>query len=163
MKSGAGQHAAALLVMLAAACGGTGNPTGLPTTTVHPTAVPPATTTEPPVTAPSPLPSAGEQLFGDFGTVVTLHTSTSGGGGRPLLDWQQVAGADHYGLYVYAPDGRIHWAWTGRETSIHVGGEPQLREGAPGPRITEGMSWAVVAYDADMLPITTSEIRPISP
>ncbi|HUG48045.1 MAG TPA: hypothetical protein VMP67_06495 [Candidatus Limnocylindria bacterium] len=92
-----------------------------------------------------------------------LKTPTSGGGSRPLLEWEPVADADHYGAYVYAPEGIIYWAWAGRETSVHVGGEPQLREGAPGPSIVDGMTWAVIAYDPDLIPIAVSELRPISP
>lgn len=94
---------------------------------------------------------------------MTLLTPSSGGGLRPLLEWESVSGADHYGAYVYAPDGSIYWAWTGRATQVHVGGEPRLEDRAPGPSVIDGMSWAVIAYDAEMLPIAVSGRQPIGP
>lgn len=162
-------HLAAVMAAMAAlnACGGAPAATesgNVATPSGHPTAAPASAT---PVAGTAPPssggPAAGEPLFGDFETLIALRTPTSGGGGRPLLEWEGLDGADHYAVYLYAPDGRIYWAWMGRETAIHVGGEPRLREGAPGPNVVAGMTWAVVAYDADLLPITTSEVRPISP
>ena len=66
-------------------------------------------------------------------------------------------------MFLYAPSGEVYWSWAGTATQVHVGGEPQLHEGASGPSVIEGMSWAVIAYDADLLPIAVSEQRPISP
>lgn len=102
-------------------------------------------------------------LFAGVDGTIALITSESGGGIRPLLEWEPVAGVDHYGVYLYAPGGSIYWSWTGTVTAVHVGGEPQLRDGAPGPSIVDGMSWAVIAYDADLLPIAVSPQRPIAP
>ncbi|MDX1689886.1 MAG: hypothetical protein R3290_02565 [Acidimicrobiia bacterium] len=44
-----------------------------------------------------------------------------------------------------------------------MGGEPQLLDGAPGPAVSEGMSWAVLAHDAEFRPLAVSEQRPIAP
>jgi hypothetical protein len=132
-----------------------------------PTTGPPATvrpTDTPATVLPTESPAtAGEPFFGAFEEVVVLLTPTAGGGTRPLLEWQAVEGADEYGMYLYAPDDRIYWGWRDAATAVHVGGEPQLRDGAAGPRVTAGMSWVVVAYDADGLPVAVSELRPISP
>jgi hypothetical protein len=94
---------------------------------------------------------------------IVLRTPTSGGGERPLLEWERSAGAEHYVVFLYAPSGEAYWVWSGDDTSVHVGGEPQLGPGSPGPNVVEGMSWAVIAYDADMVPVAVSERRPIAP
>ena len=136
-------------------------PTAPPTATTGVPESPGGTTSLPP--EPSPIATGGgEQLLGNLDPV-TLLTPTSGSGRRPLLEWTPVAGADHYGAYLYAPSGAIYWAWSGRRTAIHVGGEPQLRDRAAGPSVSRGMTWAVIAYNADMLPIAASELRSISP
>jgi hypothetical protein len=102
-------------------------------------------------------------LFGGIDGRVTLLTAVSGGSIRPTLEWEPVTGADHYVAFLYAPDGRVYWSWAGGATAVPVGGEPRLRDDAPGPSVIEGMSWAVIAYDADLLPIAVSELRPIAP
>lgn len=107
-------------------------------------------------------PSA-EPLFTGLDESVTLLTATSGGGARPLLEWEPVADADHYSAYVYAPNGDVYWVWTGSDTSVPVGGAPRIVDGAPGPSVTEGMTWAVLAHDASGLPLAVSEQRPIEP
>ena len=117
---------------------------------------------------PTPLPSALPEptrasLFAGFDEEVVQLSPESGQGIRPLLEWEAVDGADHYALFLFAPDGAAYWAWMGPQTSVHVGGEPQLREGAPGPSIIDGMSWLVFAYDEGGLPIAMSPVRPISP
>lgn len=104
-----------------------------------------------------------EPLFAGLDGSVTLLTDTSGGGPRPLLEWEAVADADHYSVYVYAPDGDVYWVWTGHDTSVPVGGAPQIADGAPGPSVTDGMTWAVLAHDADGVPLAVSEQRPIAP
>lgn len=105
----------------------------------------------------------GEPALPGLGGVVELTTATAGGGARPLLEWAAVDGADHYGVYVYAPDDAIYWVWQGTATAVHVGGADQLPDTAAGPQVTAGMTWAVVAYDAEQLPIASSERRPIAP
>lgn len=104
-----------------------------------------------------------EPLFEGLGETIVQLTPLSGGGPRPELAWEPVDGADHYSVYLYAPSGAVYWIWFGTDTSIHVGGEPQLNDGAPGPSVIDGMSWAVMAHDADQLPISVSPERPIAP
>jgi hypothetical protein len=118
------------------------------------------TTTTTTTTTTVPL---GPPLFEGLDGVVTLKTPESGGGNRPVLEWDPFEGAVRYTVAVYAPDGRIYWSWATANTSIPVGGEPQLRADAPGPSVTAGMTWATVAYDADDLPIAVSEAKPIAP
>jgi hypothetical protein len=120
------------------------------------------------IPSPSPSPAAtpaasAEPLFAGLGQVVVQLTPESGGGSRPLLDWEPVAGAEQYAVFVYTPSGEAYWAWWGPEDEVHVGGEPQLTEGAPGPAVTEGMSWAVLALDEAGLPLAVSPERSLAP
>ena len=152
-----------LLVVLLAGCGdddtspttgaegATTTTTGSDTDTTDTTDA--TTTTAPPA----------EPLFAGVEGRVVLLTPTSGEGTRPLLEWAPVDGAHHYAVYLYAPDGDVYWAWTGEATSVHVGGDPVIEEGLSGPSVAEGMSWAVIANDEDLLPIAVSEQREISP
>lgn len=106
---------------------------------------------------------AGDPLFAGLDDTVALVTDTSGGGERPLLEWESVDGADHYSLYLYGPSGDVYWSWTGHDTAVHVGGEPRLDDGVPGPSVADGMSWSVLAHDAAGLPLAVSEQRAIAP
>lgn len=65
-------------------------------------------------------------------------------------------------MTVFGPDDAPYWSWEGAEPSVGVGGA-DLPDEAAGPAISEGMSWVVVAHDADGAPIALSEQRPISP
>jgi hypothetical protein len=94
---------------------------------------------------------------------MTLTTPTSGNGSRPLLAWESVEGADWYSVYLYGPDQGLYWSWQGRETSVPVGGRPQLNDKAPGPSVADGMTWSVVAYDSHDMPIASGGPRPIAP
>jgi len=98
-----------------------------------------------------------------FDRGVVLATAPEGGGNRPLLEWSSVSGADHYGVYLYAPSGKLYWSWRGRELSVYVGGAVQIGDHAAGPAVVVGMNWAVVAYDANLNPIAASGLRPIGP
>lgn len=127
------------------------------------------TVAEPDVTiesAPATVPDTttlAVSFYGDFDTVIVQRTEESGGGTRPLLEWEAVPDADHYGVYLYAPSGAAYWAWRGSKTEVYVGGAEQIRDDAAGPSVAEAMSWVVVAYDADLLPIAVSPMRSISP
>lgn len=132
--------------------------------TTAPTAATTPDTTEPPppTTEPTPeRPSDPPRLAGL--PPVELTTEQQGGGDRPLLEWSSVDGADYYGVHLYAPDESIYWTWLGHETSVFVGGETQLSDTMPGPSVVDEMTWSVVAYDAELLPIAVSNVRPISP
>ncbi len=116
------------------------------------------TATESPV--PETEPAASPMLAGL--PLIELLTPSSGGGVRPLLQWSPT-GAPIYGVYIYAPGGSLYWAWRGRETEVFVGGAIRIEPEHPGPSITEGMTWAVVAYDENLLPLASSAVVPIGP
>ncbi|HEC11055.1 MAG TPA: hypothetical protein ENI86_16055 [Acidimicrobiales bacterium] len=115
-----------------------------------------------PTTVPAvPEEDSPEQLLAGL-PEIELLSPANGGGIRPLLQWEPT-GAALYGVYVYAPDGSLYWAWRGREAEVYVGGAVRIDPERPGPSITEGMTWSVVAYDADLLPLASSAIIPIAP
>ena len=153
------------LMLSGAACGDDTATTSVETTDATTTTASDSTTSQPEATTTTATAPAGmgEPLFDGLDASVTLLTASSGGGGRPLLEWEAVPGADLYVVFLYAPSGEVYWVWSGASTSVHVGGEPQLAEGSAGPSVAAGMSWAVVAHDADQLPIAVSELRPIDP
>ena len=135
-------------------------PTELPTSEPTPVEEAAATPTE---EAPPAEAEPAQPEYLSFLDPVALLTPTSGGGTRPILAWEPVPGADRYGVYLYAPSGRLYWSWQGRETSVPVGGLPQLREDAIGPSVVDGMTWTVIAYDADQFPLAAGGPRAIGP
>lgn len=82
-------------------------------------------------------------------------------GPRPLLSWTPVDGAATYRVIVLSADGTPHWAWTGAETQINVGGfaDPSL----PGAIVFEPMTWSVAALDGEGLPLAMSAPSPLNP
>lgn len=86
----------------------------------------------------------------------------SGAGERPELTWDAVDAAARYTVTVFGPDDAPYWAWEGTQPVVRVGGA-DLPDEAAGPALSEGMSWVVVAHDADGAPIALSERWPISP
>lgn len=129
-------------------------PTDTPPAETTPVVETTTTTTEPPVVEEIIIPSAQP---------ITLLTPADGQGSRPKLQWEPVDGTTYYTVTVYAPDGRPYWASVLVETETFVGGPVQIDEDKPGPRIIDGMSWLVVAYGEDQVPIAVSGERPISP
>jgi hypothetical protein len=116
--------------------------------------------------SPAPTAAASELSVASFFEMLPGVVQTSEGSGagvRPLLEWEPVEDADHYAVVLYAPDGDAYWAWFGADTAVHVGGEPALRDEAPGPSVVEGMSWLVIAYDVGGDPVAISAARPIAP
>lgn len=108
--------------------------------------------------------SYAEDLEAQFGLVpVETVTPDSGGGTRPLLEWEPIDGAHMYSVVLLTPSGEAYWGWEGTATEVHVGGEPQLEEFAAGPSIVPGMSWSVAAYDDDFHVIAVSQRVLISP
>ncbi len=75
---------------------------------------------------------------------------------RPLLEWEPVEGAAQYSVSVFAPSGEGYWAWRTEGTSVPLGGEPRLRDEVSGPSTAPGMTWSVLALDADGRPIAAS-------
>jgi hypothetical protein len=92
---------------------------------------------------------------------VTLITE-SGGGDRPVFEWQAVDGASLYVVAVYDADERAYWSGQTNGTSLPLG-SVQLPDEASGPRIGDGFTWSVYALDDAGLLLTTSELRAISP
>lgn len=115
-------------------------------------------------TTPSPSPDAPVEAFvpGLSDAVVVQTTPVSGGGARPVLEWEPVDGTDDYVVMVHAADDAPYWSWSTSDTQVRVG-LTDRPDTAPGPRVAEGMTWVVVARDADGLPIATSPRRPIAP
>jgi len=155
------------LVVASAACSSSDQvaPTGdtgpgSTTTTATATTADGGTTTLAGSTTTVTYPSNADDL--GVGTIEQL-TPISGGGTRPLLEWAPVDGADRYFVLVSAPSGVIYWGWRTSDTSVPVGGYPQLNEGAAGPAVSEGMTWTVTAVDADGRIIAVSPHRPIAP
>ncbi len=114
---------------------------------------------------PSPLPtSTTTPLIRGLPqtTPLTLTTATSGVGPRPVLAWEAMDGAALYSVVVHDADGVPYWGWETEDTEVRLGLTERPVE-APGPRITEGMTWSVVAHDREGVPVAASEVRPIAP
>jgi len=95
---------------------------------------------------------------------VELLTPTENAGKRPLFEWSSVPDAAWYSLVLKNGDGKPYWAWMGTQTRIYLGGsENQPPEESAGPVLSDGMRWAVVAYDKEGKPIASSRLRQISP
>ena len=93
---------------------------------------------------------------------IVLHTPQSGEGPRPLLTWEPVDGALTYAVTVYAgPEQPARWSWRGEQTSVRVGFVEDSTVG--GPNVIDGMTWSVLALDADDEPVAQSSQRPIGP
>jgi hypothetical protein len=95
---------------------------------------------------------------------IELLTPTSGVGEKPLFEWSAAPGASSYALFLYFSDGNPYWAWSGESTSIYLGGYASAPPAdAAGPILVDGMTWAVIAFDASENVIASSEKQPISP
>lgn len=116
-----------------------------------------------PASVTAPATPVTEPLLDGIEPSVDLLTTATGGGIRPLLEWEPHDNAGAYTVTVYAPDGSAYWSWTGSTTSVHVGGEPVLDDTAPGPSVIDGMSWGVIALSDSFVPIATSHLAPIGP
>lgn len=75
---------------------------------------------------------------------------------RPLLAWAPVDDAVLYSVTVTAPTGEAYWAWQTDATSVHLGGDPRLDDDQSGPSTLPGMTWSVIAFDADDRPVAAS-------
>lgn len=91
---------------------------------------------------------------------IVLETPAAGGGRSPELSWQPVDGAARYSVTIYRDGERAYWGWRGQQTSVIVGEEVGT---AAGPWIEPGMTWTVMAFDADGEMIAQSGERPIEP
>ena len=138
-----GLLAATMLTVLLAGCSGNNDETAGPGPDD-----PAVTTTEAtggtsdPNTEPNEAPSG--QTLADF--IESIATEPSEAGPRPLLAWEPVAGAAEYQVVVLGADGEPYWAWSGIETMINVGGNPEPQ--AIGAWVHESMTWTVSAHSA---------------
>lgn len=93
-----------------------------------------------------------------------LLTETQGIGEKPLLIWDAAENAGYYQLVVFDEAGKPYWTWEGSATQIYLGGtDSQPPADSSGPVISNGYSWAVVAYNAKDQVIASSAVRSISP
>jgi hypothetical protein len=93
---------------------------------------------------------------------VTLLTPSTGQGPRPVLEWEPVDTAVTYAVSVYAGAGEpARWSWRGTATSVRVGFVDDPSVG--GPNVVAGMTWSVLALDADDEPVAQSNERPLGP
>ncbi len=104
-------------------------------------------------------PDAPETEDANYLPELSLEDAESGP--RPLLTWVAVDGTARYTLVVLGSDGAPYWAWSGTETSIHLGGfeDPD----AIGPWVHEPMTWTVAAIDGDGKPIAISHAGALTP
>ena len=152
-----------LVMTLLAGCGGDD---ATPITTVPGTATTTGTASGTDTSVPGDAPG-GEHAV-DLPALlglpeITLLTPMSGGGTRPILEWETVDGAAGYDVALNGPGGGIYWAGWATGTSIPVGGEPLIDPEFSGPSVSEGMTWSVAAYDADGYLVAISAMRPIAP
>jgi len=95
---------------------------------------------------------------------IELMTATTGAGVKPLFEWSLVDGATRYSLFLQFSDGQPYWSWLGSSTSVYLGGyDTPPSEDAAGPILLDGMSWAVIALDAEGNVIASSKLQSISP
>ncbi len=90
-------------------------------------------------------------------------TTPSGGGDRPLLEWEPIQGAVTYIVSVFTETGAPYWSAVTTEPRTYVGGAEQIAEGRTGPNVSEGYTWIVYADDADGNLLATSPQRAIAP
>lgn len=143
-----GLVAAAVSVLLLAACSGSTSETTESVSGAVSVATTPATESTPTtitaVTEP-PAPEAETppelSLADVFAPIATEPTE---GGPRPLLAWEAVDGVAAYQVVVLGTNGEPYWAWSGTETRINVGGNPE--PDALGAWVHEPMTWTVSAH-----------------
>lgn len=95
--------------------------------------------------------------------LITQTTPTSGGGTRPLLEWDSVDGAALYYVTVHTDSGSPYWAAVTVETKTYVGGPLQIPAGRTGPNVASGYTWVVYAEDAEGNLLAASPRRAIAP
>lgn len=157
---------ACFILLGATACSvGESSPTSAPleSTTVTDAAASESTPTTSLDASEEPAASASGPPVLDIGGAepITLLTG-SGGGDRPVFEWQPIDKATLYVVAVYDADGRPYWSGRTSETSLPLGSVP-LPDEISGPRIDASFTWAVYALDNAAQIVATSELRQISP
>ncbi len=87
---------------------------------------------------------------------------TDEGGSHPTLSWLPLEGASTYWLVLRDGSGRVAWAWSGKRTSVRVGGgdTADLNQTAT---VYEEMTWSVLAFDAAGELIGLSDRQRVAP
>lgn len=94
---------------------------------------------------------------------VIVTSQPSGGGERPLLEWEAVPDASRYLVVLYGADGEAIWSTVTSATETYVGGPSPIPDANSGPRVETGSSWVVYADDADGGTLAVSGRTPIDP
>ncbi len=162
--------AAALVVVLIAGCGG-GDSAGPATDEALSSSTERAATTDesaPSSTAPSleststTTPTVAAGVIPATATI-TLLTSGSGLGARPLLQWEPVDQAVAYVVSVNDPSGGPLWAWEGPATAVPFGGGPADDPDTTGAQLTGPATWFVAAINDQGRVVATSATAELSP
>ncbi len=90
-----------------------------------------------------------------------IETEPSEPGPHPQLAWAEVAGAATYDLIVLDAAGETYWAWSGTESSVHLGGVES--PDAVGAWVFEPLTWIVTARDAEGEPLAMSAKADLTP
>lgn len=95
----------------------------------------------------------------EFG-VVTLGEVEPGP--HPVLGWEPFEGASSYWLVVVDAAGDPYWAWTGKDSSVRVGGgsTDEINQTAV---VHEAMTWRVAAFDENGTLVALSQSGTIFP
>ena len=94
---------------------------------------------------------------------ITLLTSGSNLGARPILEWDPVDDAVAYVVSVNTPNGGPLWTWEGPANTVPFGGGPADDPDTTGAQLTGPATWFVAALDDQGRVIATSataELRP---
>ncbi len=94
---------------------------------------------------------------------VEIVTAASGGGERPLLEWNAVEGADEYHVVALAAFGGPYWAWVGQATSVVFGGGDAGSDPGQLATVFEPLTWTVAAFDPDGNLLALSAPSPLAP
>lgn len=159
--------AAAIALVLIAGCGGgdTTAPSTDATVSSSPESVDATGESTPGSTTPSAESTSTTVAAGVVpGTAtITLLTSGSGLGARPLLQWDPVDQAVGYIVSVNAPSGGPLWTWEGPATTVPFGGGPADDPDTTGAQLTGPATWFVAAIDDQGRVIATSATAELSP
>jgi hypothetical protein len=119
-----------------------------------------------PQTENDPSAIVGDNTLLLFPDMITMENimPLQGVGLRPRFEWQTINGAAHYGIIILDPKGSPYWGWRGEKPWVYLGGiDEPLPEINEGPILIDGMSWRIVAYDANEVPIATGGPWAIAP
>jgi hypothetical protein len=158
--------AVSIAVVLMAGCGG-GDDAGSSTDATFSSspadttadAVPAGTT---PAVESTSMPTVAAGVIPGTATI-TLLTSGSGLGARPILQWDPVDRAVEYVVSVNAPSGGPLWTWNGSSTMVPFGGGPADDPDTTGAQLTGPATWFVAAIDDQGRVIATSATAELGP